>query len=250
MKKKQELKSIIPTQDLKNTLWLFFEEPASKFAFFVRYFIIILILYSSSIASIQLLGIISLENYSLLISNSEYLVLGIFTVEFFLRFFSSPSKKNFLLDKFTWIDALAIFPFYLGIDNLAFLRILRILRLLRVFKLLKNTQVLNFFKVRNTIISKVTPVVLLFMSIKAIIFALEKKGYWFGLGSLDVLFTIMGFALGIVISNKIGTTYAKYIEIRKNLSKLHGKLISLSANINLMAQEKKMGKKGIKIVHD
>ncbi len=71
-----------------------------------------------------------------------------FTIEFLLRFISTPSYCRFVLSFFTWIDLSAIVPYYvflsiqlanrdIGLDTNAILclRILRILRFSRIFKI-------------------------------------------------------------------------------------------------------------------
>eukprot|EP00756_Hemistasia_phaeocysticola_P005264 Hpha_TRINITY_DN13248_c0_g1::TRINITY_DN13248_c0_g1_i1::g.154532::m.154532/K04886/KCNB2; potassium voltage-gated channel Shab-related subfamily B member 2 len=72
----------------------------------------------------------------------EAVCIAVFTVEFILRFISTPSQKDFWVSFFTWVDVLAIFPFYLGValgsnpsGGLVVLRVLRLLRLLRMLKL-------------------------------------------------------------------------------------------------------------------
>jgi hypothetical protein len=85
-----------------------------------------------------------------------------FTVEFFLRFISTPSYYRFTLSFFNWVDLGAIVPYYvflgiqlatqdIGINTIATLsvRILRVLRFSRIFKIytifkqLKSLRVLS-----------------------------------------------------------------------------------------------------------
>jgi hypothetical protein len=77
----------------------------------------------------------------------DVISLGIFTVEYVLRFYVAPedstfnSEKNprfaFFKSPFALIDLISILPFYLGAFFDADLRVLRALRLLRLFKLFR-----------------------------------------------------------------------------------------------------------------
>lgn len=77
----------------------------------------------------------------------DVISLGIFTVEYVLRFYVAPedsafnSEKNprfaFFRSPFALIDLISILPFYLGAFFDADLRVLRALRLLRLFKLFR-----------------------------------------------------------------------------------------------------------------
>jgi len=85
-----------------------------------------------------------------------------FTIEFFLRFISTPSYCRFMCSFFNWVDLSAIVPYYvflgiqladkdIGLNPTAILciRILRILRFIRIFKIylvfrrLKSLRVLS-----------------------------------------------------------------------------------------------------------
>eukprot|EP01062_Namystynia_karyoxenos_P005174 TRINITY_DN11820_c0_g1_i1.p1 TRINITY_DN11820_c0_g1~~TRINITY_DN11820_c0_g1_i1.p1 ORF type:complete len:955 (+),score=176.81 TRINITY_DN11820_c0_g1_i1:218-2866(+) len=72
----------------------------------------------------------------------EAVTIAFFTVELLLRILSTPSQPEFWSNGYTWVDLLAILPFYLtelGIlsnraKGLAVLRIVRLSRLLRILK--------------------------------------------------------------------------------------------------------------------
>ena len=71
-----------------------------------------------------------------------------FTIEFFLRFISTPSYFRFALSFYNWVDLCSIVPYYVilsiqlsnqdfGLDTSAvlILRLLRVLRVLRIFNI-------------------------------------------------------------------------------------------------------------------
>jgi len=100
--------------------------------------------------------------YSNLFNNFEILSVGVFSVEYILRVWSSTSSPNFanpifgrlrfILTPFLLIDLMSILPFYLmmqGID-LRYLRILRIFRIFRLAKLARYSKALRLLlKVLN-----------------------------------------------------------------------------------------------------
>lgn len=231
--------------DAKEMLWKFFEESKSTKAVSFRFFISILILISVFLALCQIFYSDILLPFTQIVEIVEKIILGIFTLEFFLRVFSSPSKKAFINDKYNIIDFFAIFPFYIGIQSTVILRIFRALRILRFVKLIKQGGILEVFQFKNTIVEIISPVVIMLVVFKLIFWHLEVKGIWNIEQDLSSLFTIIGFALGVVLSQKIGNTYKKYVEVERALFTLHGKLNSFTINVNYVSR----GKVGIKIIH-
>lgn len=226
-------------------IWMLFEQPSPTLAKFIHGLIVILILLSAGLAIVSLAGVSTPENLIIYIDLFESIVLAIFTIELLLRIVSAPSKITFIKDPFNWIDALAVVPFYFGIENAIILRIFRLLRLLRIVKSLRLLGISDVIVVRGTIMQIVGPLVLGLVALKLFVWLLEAKGLWFSSTDLDTIFTIIGFALGIVLSQKIGTTYGKYLEIEDRLFGLHGKISSLKANLVKMG-----GGIGVDIIRD
>eukprot|EP01062_Namystynia_karyoxenos_P062000 TRINITY_DN5484_c0_g1_i2.p1 TRINITY_DN5484_c0_g1~~TRINITY_DN5484_c0_g1_i2.p1 ORF type:complete len:702 (+),score=189.15 TRINITY_DN5484_c0_g1_i2:88-2193(+) len=77
----------------------------------------------------------------------ETFCIGLFSLEFLLRVISTPSQAQLWTAPFTWIDLLAILPYYLvvsgaiddssGAQGLVVLRVIRMVRLVRVLRVLK-----------------------------------------------------------------------------------------------------------------
>ena len=73
-----------------------------------------------------------------------------FTMEFLVRLVTSPDKKSFLKTMQTWVDVLAILPFYLELafpheEDLRVLKLLYVLRLYRAFRAFRFSYVLQVF---------------------------------------------------------------------------------------------------------
>src|SRR3989344_2985265 len=220
----------IQKRTLREEAWHFFEDSQTPAAIAFRFFIAALILLSASLAVITLFYEERFAEYLNLLGYVEHFILWVFTAEFTIRFLVSPSKTRFAKDGYNLVDFLAIAPFFLGIENAVLLRILRLFRLFRFFRLIKRGRMLDVFTFKNTVVQAVSPVVITLMILKGIFWFFESKDLWIVETDLSTLFTIIGFALGVVLSQKIGTTYAKYLEIQSSMFKLHGELNSLESN--------------------
>ncbi len=212
----------------------FFDKPETKLWIFVRFLIIFLILVSSWLALIQLFFSEILSWYEVRIELFEKIVLAIFSVEFFTRFFASRSLRGFFSKPSNWIDFLAIAPFYFGINDAAILRIFRALRLLKIFNSINILKWSRVFDFKHSILRIVSPIIAIFSCIKVFVWILESRDLWIPESDLKTLFTIIGFSLGVILSQKIGKSYGKYIQIQDLFYKLHGKLSSLQLNLNVM----------------
>ena len=60
------------------------------------------------------------------------------------------------------------------------------------------------------------------------VWVLEYYDYWFQNANLGELFAIIGFALGIILSQKIGSTYGKFLEVEDTVVRLSATLRSLT----------------------
>ena len=118
------------------------------------------------------------------------------------------------------------------------IRILRFARILRVFKLFRYGDFLKkVFRYRNTILETITPVIAVFITLKGIIWGLESNGLWLSNTNLGELFAIIGFALGIILSQKIGMSYDKFIQVEEAVARIYSRLHSLETMLNQMGTE-------------
>ncbi len=127
----------VTVKDFKRKLYIIIFEadtPAGK-AFDIALLLLILV----SIAAVMLESVKTIgSRYGDLLENIELLVTVLFTVEYVLRIWISPSKKQYIFSFFGIIDLLAVLPFYIGlvVSSPRALIMVRTLRLLRVFKVL------------------------------------------------------------------------------------------------------------------
>lgn len=61
-------------------------------------------------------------------------ILLIFAIEYLLRFWCAESKLKYFFSLYSIIDLMAILPFFLGVVNISFIRILRWFRILRLIR--------------------------------------------------------------------------------------------------------------------
>ena len=64
----------------------------------------------------------------------DLIILVVFTIEYFLRFWSANDKRKFFLSLFSLIDLIAILPLLLGVIDFRFIRIFRWFRILRIIR--------------------------------------------------------------------------------------------------------------------
>jgi len=102
---------------------------------------------------------------------SEIVVVGLFSIEYLCRIYTSPQRLRFIFSFYGLVDLLAILPFYLGFFfDLRSLRLVRLLRLLRILKLARyNLAILRFVRAmylakEELVIFTIASFVLLFLA--------------------------------------------------------------------------------------
>lgn len=128
---------------LREKTWLFFDQPQGFLARIVQATIIALIFLSVGAVLLELI------EHPLVIENArefyllELVTVIVFSAEYLLRLWASPSRPKFVMSFYGIIDLLAILPFFLAHSNLGFIRSARILRLLRMSRLLRAAKILR-----------------------------------------------------------------------------------------------------------
>ncbi|MBC5991585.1 ion transporter [Pontibacter cellulosilyticus] len=117
------------------------ETPAGKW-----FDVVLLILILSSVIVVTLESVVELRReYLQLFLTLEWVFTIIFTVEYFLRIYSSPKPLNYIFSFFGIVDLLSIIPTYLSLFVLGtqYFLVIRVLRLLRIARIFKLTRFIN-----------------------------------------------------------------------------------------------------------
>jgi voltage-gated potassium channel len=114
------------------------DTPAGKLFDVMLLFVILI-----SVLLVLLESVSSVRNeYGNFLLNSEWIITGIFTVEYLMRIWIVRKPGNYIFSFFGIIDFLAVIPTFIGLFMVGYqsILVLRILRLLRVFRILKLTR--------------------------------------------------------------------------------------------------------------
>jgi len=225
----------------RERLYAFFEEPTSTFARLTGILLVSLIFVSVGMVIIEIEYTEFFFEYHRTFWWVELVITGAFTIEYVLRFISSPHGWRFPFRIFNIVDLLAILPFFLGIDNSGAARALRILR---VFKLFRYISIFGAFKYKNTILQRVMPVIIIFTLFKTAMLWFEHRGIWNPSPDFIELLGIVGFALGVIFGQKISVVYQKFLAVDDTLLEIRASLASLSYFLNEC--QKDLGNKTIK----
>ncbi len=200
-----------------------------------------LIVISTSAILLDLYDHEATENYVAIFRTIEYITVAVFTVEFALRLWAAPQRWQFMKQPMSIVDILAIVPSYAelalsatpaaaAIRSLRLLRFLRLSRLLQAFKLFRyRTFFKHILKYNETILQSITPVLAAFAGLKILLMALERYNLWITETNLQELFAIIGFSLGIILSQKIGTTSDKFTQVEEATVRITSTLLTLQA---------------------
>lgn len=110
-------------------------------------------------------------NFEKVLYYSEWFFTIVFTIEYFLRIYSSLRTAKYIFSFWGIIDLIAILPTYLSLIFIGFhyFIIIRIIRLLRVFRVLKLLRYYNAFELLGIALKKSRFKIIVFMMIVAII---------------------------------------------------------------------------------
>ncbi len=221
----------------KSQIYNFLEHPRGLVANGVQVFIVLLIFSSLATVGVDFFRPMFYVQHRFIFEVLNNVALAVFTIEYVAKLFSAPNRRKFIRRPTSIIDFLAIAPSYLEIilpllvdfQGLRILRLLRLFRLLRILKLFRYgdflKKVLTF---HDTIFEKILPVMGILAAVKGLIWFMESRGWWFAHIDLTGLFTTIGFALGIILSQKIGASYDKFINIEEAMVRIYGNLQTLS----------------------
>lgn len=214
----------------------FFEHPSNIWAYLVQIILFALIFISAGMSFIEFYYPALFNQYKLQLEIVNHVILAAFTIEYVLRLVFAPKKLAFIKKPMNIVDFLAIAPNYIELIlplfiNTEEVRVLRVVRLLRLSRLLRTLKIFEYskflnkvFVFQNTISEAIFPVLLIFTVIRCLVWILETEHLWVATPDLSSLFGTMGFALGIILAQKITVSYSKFLDIEQTIVGIYGKL--------------------------
>ncbi|MCP1728574.1 hypothetical protein J2T60_002588 [Natronospira proteinivora] len=211
-------------------------EPRSK-AQWIVYWLVVALILSSVIelaivaqypeAATEHMGALRIFHFGLVV---------FFTIEILLRVFTRPAPRAYL---FTWqgaIDLVAVVPGLLSlfvptvtIDS-AWIRSLRLLRLVRSSSLLKHVK-----KAKNEhleVLARLSPFFAGGIALKAALLYLEGLGLWPRIHGIDTMITVIGFAIGILLSTRLATVHTRIYGFDQQMELLTGSVEAARPHVN------------------
>lgn len=221
---------------------LFLDEPvkAGSIAVQVSNGLLILIGFSIAITVLELTESPIATHHASIFLVCEVVITAIFTVELAIRvyaaekgLYTSEGRLNWRSHLKLFLDLLATSPLYIELLSLHMggdaVRLLRVTRMMRLTHLLKYAKFFHkLIGFQGQILQAVTPFIFFFASLKWVVWQLEENGDWLEQLELEQLFALTGFALGIILSQKLGVTYQKFVQVEEAAARLNSTLRSLA----------------------
>lgn len=157
---------------------------------------------------------------------SNVFLIAFFTLELLLRLICRPRPREYL---FTWqgiIDLVVLIPawasliFPIPLVSLLWVRVLRLLRLVKAAALLKHAKRGN--REHLAVLSRLTPLFASAIALKTGMLFLEGVGYWPRVTGLETIITVVGFAIGILLSSRLATVHSRIYGFDQAIQSLTG----------------------------
>jgi voltage-gated potassium channel len=84
------------------------------------------------------------EGLRLVLTQIDNGILGIFAIEYLLRFWCAKDRWRYVVSLYALIDLLAILPFLIGIIDVSFLRVFRWFRILRLLRFIEGKTIFGY----------------------------------------------------------------------------------------------------------
>lgn len=128
---------------IKKSLSIWFaDKPKTPVAKAIYCFIVGLILYSAIAFIIHLMQSGYYETHLDFFISIEKIIVGVFSIEYFIRLWVSKNKRRFVSNIYNIIDLIAIVPSYFAALNFTILRTVRFIRIVRMFRLLRLQRII------------------------------------------------------------------------------------------------------------
>ena len=121
---------------LRETIAFYFEDIETPIGRAIDLTIAGLVLFSSAIFVAETYPLNN--SVRLILDTLDNLILGIFAFEYLIRFWCAKNKINHFLNLYSFIDLVAILPFFITPINISFIRLFRWFRILRLIRFLEG----------------------------------------------------------------------------------------------------------------
>lgn len=151
----------------------------------------------------------------------EFVILVFFTAEYILRILFSKNRLRYIFSFYGFIDLVSILPSLLGIlgvfnANGQWLRYFKILRLARLLKLVKLKATVG------GILGKLIPIIAIVIGFKALLFIMEQHSWWPVLKDLNIIVSVIGFTLAILLGTKLKVVNDRLYAIEDSVCRIVG----------------------------
>lgn len=165
----------------------------------------------------------TVREYLATVDAIEWAFTVFFTVEIILRVFAKPRPSDYLTTRFGIIDVLAVMPTWLslimpGLPNLNWLRALRLIRLLQIIKVLRKNP--EFATGKFGLLLQLAPFMAYAFILKTVIVVIEGSGYWPEIPGLALVISVIGFAIGVLLSTRLGTVQGRLYDFENSIASL------------------------------
>ena len=160
---------------LKETIAAYLDDTNRETGGWVTGAIAALILVSAAIFVIETYDIS--PQWRRVLSGLDWFILGLFTVEYWLRVWTAECWWRYVLSPYGLVDLVAICPFVLGFLDMRFVRLLRWLRVLRLLRVLRDRAIVGRLTAADTlaVIRIVFTVFAIVFIYAGIIFQVEQR---------------------------------------------------------------------------
>jgi hypothetical protein len=165
---------------------------------------------------------------------SNLFLVAFFTFELLLRLVCRPNPKKYL---FTWqgvIDLIVLIPAWfslllpVSVVSVLWVRVLRLLRLFKALSLLKHAKYGN--QEHLAVLSRLAPMFAGALAVKTGMLFLEGIGYWPSITGLETIITVVGFAIGILLSSRLATVHSRIYGFDQSIQSLVGSVEAARAH--------------------
>ena len=210
-KLRDKISRIINSKNLQNNEILF-----SEIYFTLSLFLIFL---TPIILYIEFVAIDFYKANVSLITNLDLAILGFFTIDLFLRFFTSKTKKGYLTSYEGFIDAIAVIPEIISLfisigGSSTWLRVIKLFRYFKVINVLKGG---SFFTGFSRVMVLTSTAVI---SLKILILILESQNLIPEFENISIVLGLVSFSLAMLLGTKLSVVNKRLYDIEDAINRI------------------------------